>query len=84
METETKSRSSHRKRRERALRKEPDPSDSELEESMDKSDISPVKGHKDRGRSKPRKKKSGSSFEEDIIDGFAIVSFKSIEDLEVR
>lgn len=40
---------------------------------------------KDKPRSKPRKKKNIVNLsEEDVIDGFAILSFKSFEDLEVR
>ena len=82
METESKSRTHHhRKRRERAQKLPPEPSDSEMEQEG--MEISPSKGHKDRSRSKPRKKKSSSAYEEDIIDGFAIVSFKSVDDLEV-
>ena len=42
-----------------------------------------------KGRSKPppprrrRSRTSSNSFDEDIIDGFAIISFKTLEDLEV-
>lgn len=80
MESEPKARS-HRKRRERAQKLQLELSDSEGEKIGD--DPSPLRGGKDRSRSKPRKKKSPGTYEEDIIDGFAIVSFKSIEDLEV-
>ena len=83
MEAEPKARPTHRKRRERAHRVPVDESDTEQE--RDGEDISPARGTKERSRSKPRKKKnSPGTYEEDIIDGFAIVSFKSIEDLEVR
>lgn len=33
---------------------------------------------------RPRKKNREPLFEEDIIDGFAILAFKSFDDLEVR
>lgn len=79
MESEPKARS-HRKRRERAQKLQLELSDSEGEKIGDEQ--SPLKGSKERSRSKPRKKKSPGTYEEDIIDGFAIVSFKSIEDLE--
>lgn len=82
MSTEPKARSHHhRKRRERAQKLPPEPSDSDMDQ--DGMQISPSRGPKDRSRSKPRKKKSSGAYEEDIIDGFAIVSFKSVEDLEV-
>ncbi|KAK3082680.1 hypothetical protein FSP39_002427 [Pinctada imbricata] len=39
---------------------------------------------KDKTRTKPRRRKNNANlFDEDIIDGFAIISFKSFEDLEV-
>ena len=44
---------------------------------------SPPRSSKDKTRLKPKKNKS-ALFEEDIIDGFAIISFKTLEDLEVR
>ena len=83
METEPKARI-HRKRRERlAHRVQLEQTDTEGEQEG--GEISPTRGAKERSRSKPRKKKnSAGTYEEDIIDGFAIVSFKSIEDLEVR
>ena len=34
-------------------------------------------------RSKPRKKCKEPSFEEDIVDGFSVLSFKTYDDLEV-
>lgn len=81
MESEPKSRAHHRKRRERAHKLQLDLSDSEAEKCGE--DQSPLRGSKERSRSKPRKKKNTGTYEEDIIDGFAIVSFNSIDDLEV-
>ncbi|KAL4223129.1 Autism susceptibility protein 2 protein [Mactra antiquata] len=80
MENEPKARTIHRKRRERAQKLQPEISDSEGDN--DGEEQSPLRGVKDRSRSKPRKKNRSGTYEEDIIDGFAIVSFKSIDDLE--
>lgn len=83
MEAEPKARPTHRKRRERAHRVPVDESDTEPEQGGE--EVSPARGAKERSRSKPRKKKnSPGTYEEDIIDGFAIFSFRSIEDLGVR
>ncbi|XP_069136101.1 autism susceptibility gene 2 protein-like isoform X4 [Argopecten irradians] len=49
--------------------------------SADEMDDSPSRPSKDK-RSKPRRKKHNTICEEDIIDGFAIISFKTFEDLE--
>ncbi|XP_021366011.1 autism susceptibility gene 2 protein-like isoform X3 [Mizuhopecten yessoensis] len=49
--------------------------------SGDEMDDSPSRPSKDK-RSKPRRKKHNMICEEDIIDGFAIISFKTFEDLE--
>lgn len=83
MEIETKKHQRIIKRRERAQqiyqekRNEPDGSADEMDES-------PPRSSKDKGRSKPRRRRNSSnSIEEDIIDGFAVISFKNFEDLEV-
>jgi hypothetical protein len=81
MESEPKARVHHRKRRERAQKLQLDLSDSEGEKIGD--DQSPLRGSKERSRSKPRKKKSPGTYEEDFIDGFAIISFKTKEELQV-
>ena len=84
METEPtkRSHSAHRKRRERAHQLQLEKLKSDDESAEDEKDPNVV--GKDRGRSRPRKKRSGAgTYEEDIIDGFAIVSFKSVDDLEV-
>ena len=47
------------------------------------SDSSPKSSNHKLPRPKPKKGKK-SMFEEDIIDGFAIMSFKTLEELEVR
>ncbi|XP_060586469.1 autism susceptibility gene 2 protein-like isoform X3 [Ruditapes philippinarum] len=80
MESEPKARVHHRKRRERAQKLQLDLSDSEGEKIGD--DQSPLRGSKERSRSKPRKKKSPGTYEEDFIDGFAIISFKTKEELQ--
>lgn len=57
-----------------------------LDSGDENDDDSAPGSSKDRGRSKPprRRRNSSNSIEEDIIDGFAIFSFKSLGDLEVR
>lgn len=51
----------------------------------DEMEDSPPRTSKDKGRPKPRRRRNSSnSHEEDIIDGFAIISFKSLVELEVR
>lgn len=74
MDTEGKKHKQFTKRRERRAVKEA---------SADEMDGSPSRTEKDKQRAKYRRKKSGPSFEEDIIDGFAIISFKNFDDLEV-
>ena len=86
METEPikRSHSAHRKRRERAHQLQLEKLSKSDDESAE-DDKDPNSAGKDRGRSRPRKKRSGAgTYEEDIIDGFAIVSFKTVDDLEVR
>ena len=75
MESETTKKQRFTKRRERAqVNQVPDYGSGD--------DDPPIQ--KDKPRSKPRKKKNNANlFEEDIIDGFAIISFKSFADLEV-
>ncbi|XP_064612307.1 autism susceptibility gene 2 protein-like isoform X2 [Liolophura sinensis] len=49
----------------------------------DEMEDSPPRTSKDKGRPKPRRRRNSSnSHEEDIIDGFAIISFKSLVELE--
>ncbi|KAK7087973.1 hypothetical protein V1264_021957 [Littorina saxatilis] len=53
--------------------------------SGDEGEGSPPRSSKEKNRSKPRRQRNNSShsFEEDVIDGFAIMSFKTLEDLEI-
>lgn len=53
--------------------------------SGDEGEGSPPRTSKDKCRTKPRRQRNNSShsFEEDVIDGFAIMSFKTLEELEV-
>lgn len=80
MEGEAKVRGSRSRRRERAARMQKQAL--RCSQSGDDGEDSP-------GRSKPsrpptRKKRNKEPiFEEDVVDGFAILSFKSYEDLEV-
>lgn len=87
METDTSKQRSRQKRRERALLLQQGKQSKEEEEEAsgqddDHQDESPSRSSKDKCRSKPRKIKN-ALFEEDIIDGFAIMSFKTLEELEV-
>ncbi|PVD31553.1 hypothetical protein C0Q70_06966 [Pomacea canaliculata] len=52
--------------------------------SGDEPKGSPSRSSKEKCRAKARRQRNNSShsFEEDIIDGFAIMSFKTLEDLE--
>ena len=53
-------------------------------DSADEDDDLDDASHKEKPRCKPRRRKNNASaFDEDIIDGFAIISFKSFDDLEV-
>ncbi|KAI8734287.1 hypothetical protein BgiBS90_036787, partial [Biomphalaria glabrata] len=72
------------KRRERALQLHDKQSREEEEVSgQDDQDGSPPRSSKDKPpRSKSKKVKTSALFEEDIIDGFAIMSFKTLEELE--
>lgn len=75
MENETSKKQRYTKRRERAQV-------NQIPDYGSGDDDPPVT--KEKPRSKPRKKKNNSNLaEEDIIDGFAIMSFKTFEDLEV-
>jgi hypothetical protein len=82
METEPK-RNQRNRRRERAQQLQQEKQN--CEGSGDEIDDSPPRLGKGKGRCKPprRRRNSSNSFEEDIIDGFAIVSFRTLEDLEV-
>ena len=52
--------------------------------SGDEEEDSPPRPARGKSKSKPSKRRpSSSGQEEDIIDGFSITSFKSLEDLEV-
>lgn len=53
--------------------------------SGDEGEGSPPRTSKEKCRTKPRRQRNNSShsFEEDVIDGFAIMSFKTLEELEV-
>lgn len=83
METETKKHQRITKRRERAQQIYQEKRNDQ-DGSADEMDDSPPRSSKDKGRLKPRRRRNSSnSFEEDIIDGFSILSFKSFEDLEV-
>lgn len=89
MEADTSKQRSRQKRRERALLlqhgKQPKEDQEEASgQEDDHDDVSPTRppNNKDKSRSKPRKSKN-ALFEEDIVDGFAIMSFKTLEDLEV-
>ena len=84
METDPKpNRNQRNRRRERAHQMHD--KQNEVEESADECGESPPRTSKDKGRGKHRRRRNSSSnsFEEDIIDGFAIVSFRTIEELEV-
>ena len=66
------------KRRERVHSKLVDP-----DGAKDEMDSSPSRSDGDKPRAKPprRRRNRSHSHDEDIIDGFAILSFKSLEDL---
>ncbi|XP_059142746.1 fibrosin-1-like protein isoform X2 [Physella acuta] len=84
MEADPGKQRSRQKRRERALQLQQEKQTREEDEAsgQDDQDESPPRSSKDKlPRSKPKKVK-GALFEEDIIDGFAIMSFKTLEDLE--
>lgn len=58
--------------------------EAEVASQQDDHDEFPPRSSKDKlPRSKP-KKGTSALFEEDVIDGFAILSFKTLEELEVR
>ncbi|KAK6192215.1 hypothetical protein SNE40_003724 [Patella caerulea] len=84
MESESKHRNQRVRRRERAQLLQQG-KQSQVREMGDEIDESPPRTSKDKGRGKPRRRRNSSPniFEEDIIDGFAIMSFKTFEDLEV-
>ncbi|CAL1543360.1 unnamed protein product [Lymnaea stagnalis] len=84
MEADPGKQRSRQKRRERTLQLQQEKQTREEEEAsgQDDQDGSPPRSSKDKPpRSKPKKIKS-ALFEEDIIDGFAIMSFKTLEELE--
>ncbi|KAH9524263.1 hypothetical protein Btru_053976 [Bulinus truncatus] len=86
MEADPGKQRSRQKRRERAFQLQQEKQTREEEEAsgQDDQDGSPPRSSKDKPpRSKPKKVKS-ALFEEDIIDGFAIMSFKTLEELEFQ
>ena len=90
METDQGKQHSQNKRRERALyircqyeKQNWEDDDSNTHNDDNQSDSSPKSSNHKLPRPKPKKGKK-SMFEEDIIDGFAIMSFKTLEELEVR
>lgn len=74
------------KRRERAQRMLAQKRDQAVKNGADSGeDESPTREKPQRPPPPSRRKKAKEPvFEEDVIDGFAILSFKSYEDLEVR
>ncbi|RUS71312.1 hypothetical protein EGW08_020931, partial [Elysia chlorotica] len=88
MEAESGKQRSRQKRRERALQLQQEKQTKEEDEEEEASgqddhgESSPRSSKDNKTRLKPKKNKS-ALFEEDIIDGFAIISFKTLEDLEI-
>ena len=89
--TKAKNRS---KRKERGNQEKHNPEDPPSgEEDVDQGALSGTSTPKGKGKARRRRSSSQGSpkpsltlgqFQEDVIDGFAIMSFKSFEDLEVR
>ena len=78
---EEKSSKANRRRRERALKMRAEISESSKASEDSCEESIPIKRSKP---PRPRKKNKDPLFEEDIIDGFAILAFKSYEDIQVR
>lgn len=86
MEADPGKQRSRQKRRDRPLQLQQGKQTREEDEASghDDQDESPPRSSKDKmSRSKPKKGKS-ALFEEDVIDGFAIMSFTTLEELEVN
>lgn len=77
MEGDQRKQQRYTKRRERVHSKlDPDGGKDEMDSSPSRSD-----GDKPRAKPPRRRRNRSHSHDEDIIDGFAILSFKSLEDL---
>lgn len=77
MEGDQRKQQRYTKRRERVHNKlDPDVGKDEMDSSPSRSD-----GDKPRAKPPRRRRNRSHSHDEDIIDGFAILSFKSLEDL---
>lgn len=84
MENEVKQRTQRNRRRERAQRMQAQKREGKGFIGDSGEDESPTRDKPQRPPPPSRRKKSKEPlFEEDVIDGFAILSFKSYEDLEV-
>lgn len=86
MENEVKQRTQRNRRRERAQRMHAQKRENKGKNAADSGeDESPTREKPQRPPPPNRRKKSKEPpFEEDVIDGFAILSFRSYEELEVR
>lgn len=85
-ESESKQRNQRSKRRDRAHQLQQEKLNLNEDGSGDEGDESPPRTSKDKGgRAKPRRRRNSASgtMDEVIIDGFAIMSFKTLEDVEV-
>jgi len=82
MENEVKQRNQRNRRRERAQRMQAQ-RESKAKDGDSAEDESPAREKPQRPPNR-RKKSKEPPFEEDIIDGFAILAFRTYEDLEVR
>lgn len=84
MESEVKQRNQRNRRRERAQRMLAQKRENKVNNGDSAEDESPVREKPQRPPPPNRRKKSKEPlFEEDVIDGFAIMSFRSYDDLEV-
>ncbi|XP_034240214.1 autism susceptibility gene 2 protein-like, partial [Thrips palmi] len=84
MESEVKQRSQRNRRRERAQRMQAQRESQEKGGGDSAEDESPSREKPQRPPPPNRRKRSKEpSFEEDVVDGFAILSFKNYEDIEV-
>ena len=82
MENEVKQRNQRNRRRERAQRMQAQ-RESKAKDGDSAEDESPAREKPQRPPNR-RKKSKEPPFEEDIIDGFSILAFRTYEDLEVR
>lgn len=86
MEIEVKQRTQRNRRRERAQRMQAQKRENKAKNGVDSAeDESPTREKPQRPPPPSRRKKTNKEpqFEEDVIDGFAILSFRSYEELEV-